>query len=80
MTRIWLRNSVKRNLNKIRTKATLKKSLDSVWIKCENLQVCVHRADEGVIVDIWATNKKGVIIGDGPLASTYSFFAEAEQV
>lgn len=54
---------------------TIDPGLDGVWLRVKNINVHIHETDEGVVVDLWAADD---MMADGPVASTYAFFAECE--
>lgn len=49
---------------------------NSCWITVKNLSVYLKRTDEGVVVDIFVLGYEA----EDPLASTYAFFNEAENI
>lgn len=59
------------------TDYTLHKHATSCWITVDNISVYIIRTDEGVVVDLFA---KGCEFENGPLASTYVFRSEAQDI
>lgn len=49
---------------------------ESAWITVNNLSVHIKKEHEGVVVDIYGRGSEC----DDPIASTYAFYNEAEEV
>jgi len=54
---------------------TLDAGEDRVFLIVGNIEVHIHRADEGVVVDLYSRG----VGADEPLASTYVMFNEAQE-
>lgn len=54
---------------------TLKEEHDRVWIGVKNVSVSIHRADEGVVVDLYPKDREA---SSDSIGSTHVLFSEAE--
>jgi hypothetical protein len=45
------------------------------WFRIDNLAICIQKTDEGVVVDLYPHSEEAC----DPIASTYAYFAEAEE-